>query len=153
MSQQYQQYPQQQQPTQPPQPPKKRHTVRNVFLVLTVLFLVGVGGCFAVIGGIGSELDKEASTVHTVVYKVTGVKGDLTYTTDGSTTTEQITDAKLPWSKTLEIKGLMSVYQIHAQNSLGQKGKIGCSISVDGKVVKSATASGLGAIASCDYTK
>lgn len=142
---------------QQPPPPKKKHTVRNVLLIITVLVFLGVAGCIAVIAGIGNEINKDAETEHTVIYKVTGAggstKGDLTYTTDGSTTTEQAQNAKLPWSKTLKIKGLLSVYQVSVQNSLGQKGKVTCSISLDGKVVKTATASGEGAIASCDYTK
>jgi hypothetical protein len=40
------------------QPPKKKHTVRNVFLVLTALFILVVGGCLAMVGGAVNEVDK-----------------------------------------------------------------------------------------------
>lgn len=147
---QYQQQPYQQQPA-----PKKRHTVRNVFIVLGVLAVLGVGGCFAIVGSVGNEIDKKSNEVHQVVYKVTAkgtTSADLTYTTDGSTTTEQIQGAKLPWTKQLEIKGgIISVYQLMAQNA-GAGGTVACSIEVDGKVVKTAQGVGQAAIASCDYT-
>jgi hypothetical protein len=44
------------------QPPKKRHTVRNVFLVLGVLFVLGVGGCIAVVASVSNEVAKSADT-------------------------------------------------------------------------------------------
>lgn len=148
MSQQYQQ------PQYQPPAPKKRHTVRNVLIILGVLAVVGIGGCAAIVGSIGNEIDKQSNETHAVVYKVTG-KGapaaDLTYTTDGSTTTEQAQGARLPWTKSLSIKGgIAVVYQVMAQNT--GAGTVTCSISVDGKVVKTATGAGQGAIASCDYT-
>lgn len=138
------------------QPPaKKKHTARNVILVLVGLFVVGIGGCAAIVGSIGSEVDKQANESHTVVYKVTGTSkaASLTYTTDGSTSTEQLAGQKLPWSKTLQIKGLIPVYQVSAQNEAGQTGTVTCTIEVDGKVVKTATSKGAGAIASCDHTQ
>jgi hypothetical protein len=157
MSQQYPQDPQQ--PQQPPQyqpapPPKKKHTLRNVFLVIMLLGVLAIGGCVALAGGISNEIDKQANTEHTVVYKVTGTSkaASLTYTTDGSTTTEQVASAKLPWTKTLKIKGLIPVYQISAQNGIGQKGTVVCTIEVDGKAVKTATGTGEASIASCDYS-
>jgi len=58
------QYPQQQQPAQfqpptaYPQPPKKKHTVRNVFLVLLVICVLGMGGCVAFLASAGNELAK-----------------------------------------------------------------------------------------------
>ncbi|HEY9354205.1 MAG TPA: MmpS family transport accessory protein [Nocardioides sp.] len=136
------------------QPPKKKHTVRNVFLVLGILAVLGIGGCVALVAGVGNEIDKQSNEVHTVVYKVTGTAkaASLTYTTDGSTTTEQINSAPLPWSKSLQIKGgIIPVYQVMAQNMSGS-GTVICSIEVDGTVVKTATGSGEASIASCDYT-
>lgn len=58
---QQQGYPQQ--PNQggyyPPQPPpKKKHTVRNILLGLTLLFVLMLGGCIALIGGAANEVDK-----------------------------------------------------------------------------------------------
>jgi hypothetical protein len=147
-------YPQQPPPGQYGPPPKKKHTVRNVILVLLGLGVLGLAGCMALIVGAGNEVDKQANVEHTVVYKITGTSkvASLTYTTDGSTTTEQVSAAKLPWQKSLKIKGLIPVYQVSAQNGIGQSGTVTCSISVDGKVVKTATGTGEAAIASCDHT-
>lgn len=57
------QYPQQQhaqfQPHPPyQQPPKKKHTVRNVFLVLLALSFLGIGGCVAFVASAGDEIAK-----------------------------------------------------------------------------------------------
>jgi hypothetical protein len=147
-------YPQQPPPGHYGPPPKKKHTVRNVILVLLGLGVLGLGGCMALIVGAGNEVDKQANVEHTVVYKITGTSkvASLTYTTDGSTTTEQVSAAKLPWQKSLKIKGLIPVYQVSAQNGIGQSGTVTCSISVDGKVVKTATGTGEASIASCDHT-
>jgi hypothetical protein len=108
----------------------------------------------ALVVGAGTAIDKQSNTVHTVVYKVAGTSkaASLTYTTDGATTTEEVNAAKLPWTKTLQIKGFISVYQVMAQNEIGQTGTVTCSIEVDGKVVKTATGTGEGSIASCDHT-
>ena len=139
---------------QPPPPPQKKHTARNVILVLTGLAVLGLVGCVALLGGIGNEIEKQDETEHTVVYKVTGTskKAALTYTTDGGTTTEQANGVTLPWSKTIKVKGLFQVVQVMAQNEIGQRGKVTCTITYDGKQVKTATATGEAAIASCDYT-
>ena len=39
-------------------PPKKKHTLRNVLLILALLFVLVVGGCIALIGGAANEIDK-----------------------------------------------------------------------------------------------
>lgn len=44
--------------THAPAQPKKKHTVRNIFLILFALFVLSVGGCMALIGGAASEMDK-----------------------------------------------------------------------------------------------
>jgi len=42
-----------------PQPPvKKKHTVRNVLLILALLFVLFVGGCMVLLGGAANEIDK-----------------------------------------------------------------------------------------------
>lgn len=137
-------------------PPKKSHTLRNILLVLVVLFVLGVGGCLAIVGVAGNSIDKSlkaGSADHTVVYKVGGTttKADLTYTTDGSTSTEQKQGQKVPWMKKLNIPGdFLQVYQVSAQNT--GKGTVTCEILVDGKSVKKASSKGFAAIASCDYS-
>jgi len=121
-------------------------STKHVIVALAGIVAVGLSGCDAATAG---------ATEHTVVYKISGTskKADLTYTTDGATTTEQTTDTPVPWTKTLKIKTAMPVYQVSAQNSMGQKGSVTCTIEVDGKQVKTATAKGEAAIASCDYSK
>ena len=42
----------------PPQPQKKSHTVRNVFLALGLIFILFVGGCFAIVGAGLNAADK-----------------------------------------------------------------------------------------------
>jgi len=147
---QYQQGPQyQQQPPmgwQPPPPPKKSHTLRNVLIVLGSLAVVGLGGCVAIVGSVGNELNK----THSVTYRVTGTStASMTYTTDNSGSGEQASDERLPWSRTFDIKGSTLLYQVLAQNE--GAGTVTCAIEVDGTVVKTATASGQGAIAHCSY--
>ena len=56
MSQQYPQQPHAQ--FQPQLPPTKKHTVRNVLLILLVLSVVGIGGCMAVINSVGTQVSK-----------------------------------------------------------------------------------------------
>ncbi|MFF1818596.1 MmpS family transport accessory protein [Kribbella sp. NPDC058245] len=121
-------------------------TTKHLIVATAGIVAVGITGCSAAATG---------GTEHTVVYKISGTskKADLTYTTDGSTTTEQSTGSAVPWTKTLKIKTDFPVYQVSAQNSIGQKGTLTCVIEVDGKQVKTATAKGEAAIAACDYSK
>ena len=53
MTQQYPQPPQAQM-----QPVKKKHTVRNVFIILGILAVMGIGGCMAFVGAVGNEVSK-----------------------------------------------------------------------------------------------
>jgi hypothetical protein len=55
-----QQPPQQPQQWQQQPPPKKKHTVRNVFIVLAALFVLGIAGCVAFLGAVGNEMADEA---------------------------------------------------------------------------------------------
>lgn len=149
------QYPQQPPPGQyGPPPPKKKHTARNVVLVLLGLCVLGVGGCMALVVGAGNEVNKQANEEHVVVYRVAGTSSAaslITYTTSGAGTTEQFSNAALPWAKSFSIKGLAPVYQVMAQNRSDQTGTVTCSIEVDGKVVDTATGDGASTIAHCTY--
>jgi len=149
-------------PPASPQPPaKKSHTLRNVLLILGLLGVLVVGGCFAIVAATGDAINdavddasKAASTGHDVTYRVTGTAktADVTFTTDGSTSTSQENGVAVPWSKDLKIDGeLFSVYQVLAQNG-GETGKVTCEILVDGESVKTNTSAGAYAIATCDYT-
>jgi len=39
-------------------PPKKKHTLRNVLLILGLVFILFVGGCMALLGTAANEVDK-----------------------------------------------------------------------------------------------
>lgn len=82
-----------------------------------------------------------------VTYQVTGsaTEASLTYQNgDGGTSQEKVS---LPWSLTVKAPASNFLY-ISAQNE-GDYGDITCTISVDGKVIKTSTSSGSYTIASC----
>lgn len=87
---------------------------------------------------------KQQATEHTVVYRVTGTggakAGNITYTTDGMTTSNQEANVKLPWEKTIKLPAgeALQMVSILAQGS--GKGAIKVTIEVDGKLVKEASA-------------
>ena len=146
-------------PASPPQQvavaqPKRGRGCLWAFLIFLVIAAVGVVGVVVAIGFGANKVSNELNKGHDVTYIVGGTtsKADLTYTTDGATSTQQEQGVAVPWRKELHIKGnLLAVYQLSAQNA-GQ-GTVTCEIQVDGTTVKKATSSGAGAIASCDYTK
>lgn len=90
---------------------------------------------------------------HTVVYQVTGHGSltDVTYTTDGMTTTNQESHATLPWTKTITLPRDQAFEQatILAQGAT-ESTSITVTITVDGKVAKTASATGYG-VATADY--
>ncbi len=51
-----------QQQWQPQPPPKKKHTVRNVLLIIGAVMILGIGGCVAFLGAVGNELSKDDAT-------------------------------------------------------------------------------------------
>ncbi|HWO59593.1 MAG TPA: MmpS family transport accessory protein [Umezawaea sp.] len=89
--------------------------------------------------------EKPAANVRTVVYEVTGAgtANSITYTTDGMTSSEQVGDAPLPWTKTLELPAgeAFQMVSILAQAGEGTP-EIAAKITVDGKVVKEGKSSG-----------
>ncbi|MFE6610972.1 DUF4190 domain-containing protein [Amycolatopsis sp. NPDC057786] len=87
---------------------------------------------------------EQQATERTVVYRVTGTggakAGNITYTTDGMTTSNQEANVKLPWEKTIKLPAgeALQMVSILAQGS--GKGSIKVTIEVDGKVIKEASA-------------
>ncbi|MDX8050393.1 MmpS family transport accessory protein [Lentzea sp. BCCO 10_0798] len=156
------QYPQQPQYMPQPQPPKKK-SKKGWFIGIGVLVLLLIIG--AALGG-GRPSGTTANTpageqptaaaqptaaqqpaapaVRTVVYEVTGTgtANNITYNTDGLTSTQQETNVKLPWSKTVEMKAgeAFQMATLLAQN--GPSGEITVKITVDGKLVKDGKSSG-----------
>ncbi|BBH16823.1 hypothetical protein Back2_11100 [Nocardioides baekrokdamisoli] len=150
---------------QPPQAPQtiiikqKSHFFRNCLFVLLAGVAAIVVIVVVIVSGAKKAIDTANNTSHKVEYIAGGTAGSasLTFTTDGSTSTSQLQDQKLPWNKALNIKGdLLAVYQLMVQNTnmnSGNSATVTCEIKVDGKSVIKNQSSGVGAIASCDYTK
>jgi hypothetical protein len=83
--------------------------------------------------------------MHTVVYEVTGAgtANNITYTTDGMTSTEQVSNAALPWSKTIELKTGQAIQMVSVMAQAGAgTPEISVKITVDGKVIKEGKSSG-----------
>ncbi|MFC9258027.1 DUF4190 domain-containing protein [Amycolatopsis thailandensis] len=90
------------------------------------------------------EPAKEQAGEHTVVYRVTGTggakAGNITYTTDGMTTTNQEANVKLPWEKTIKLPGGKSLQMVSILAQGSGKGAIKVTIEVDGKLIKESSA-------------
>lgn len=89
-----------------------------------------------------------ASGKKTIILEVKGpAKADITYGL--GTDTSQANGAKLPWKKTLTASSsdVLNIAQVSAQNSAS--GTISCTITVDGKVVKTNKSEGQFAIVDC----
>jgi hypothetical protein len=91
---------------------------------------------------------------HTVIYEVTGAgtASNITYTTDGMTSTEQVGNAPLPWSKTIELPNKsFQMVSLMAQAGDGTP-EISAKITVDGKVIKDGKSTGQFAVVSVNDT-
>lgn len=86
------------------------------------------------------------SAAQTVTYSVTGSPADVTYGPAGSDFSGTV-----PMTKSAPIDENASYYAITAQ--LNGSGTVSCSVSVGGKVIDHATASGSYNIADCEMTK
>ena len=93
-----------------------------------------------------------AASEKEIVYTVTGDAGkaSITYSSDGKSSTQQDNAATLPWTHKMTLKP--GVVDFNVLNVIAQSagaGKITCTITVDGKEVKTATSSGEFSIATC----
>lgn len=98
-------------------------------------------------GNEANAAEQPAQTAeHVVVYRVdgSGSASSITYTTDGMTTTNQESNVKLPWEKTIKLPNgeALQLVSILAQGD--GTGKIDVTITVDGKPFKEAHADGYG---------
>ncbi|MDL9938431.1 MmpS family transport accessory protein [Gordonia sp. ABSL1-1] len=146
-----QQYPAQPYPGQPyPVLPKKKRVWPWVLGGITLVFLLVMGGCVALIGGAANEIDKESKREVTVVYRVTGNGANASITfTDKDFNIAQETNAKLPWEKTVVITGLGKTASLTVTNDENDNAKSTCEILVDGQVRFTQTAAGPYASATC----
>lgn len=157
-------YPQQPQqaPPQAPAPAKRRRRWPWITLgALAVIIAIAVAtnpGATDEPGGVpaGNEANAPADQAaeqdaaaaeHAVVYRVTGsgTALSITYTTDGMTTTNQESDVKLPWEKTIKLPTgeAMQLVSIVAQGA-NESTVLDVVIEVDGKQFKEAHAEGYG---------
>jgi hypothetical protein len=114
-------------------------------LVVSVLWVV-------VIGKAVSDVNDQATQHHTVTYEVTGdaKSADVDYSTFDEHTILVTTEsgAAVPWTKTVEATGFLEGAQFAATTG-ADGGSVTCTVVVDGKQAKTATASGPLAIANC----
>jgi hypothetical protein len=61
----------------PVKPPKKKHTVRNIFLILILLTGLGIAGCTALVGGAANEI---SNSIEEDANKPGGTDNPLTIT-------------------------------------------------------------------------
>jgi hypothetical protein len=137
-------------PPLPPSKPKKKVYQRVWFWLLMVVVLF-FGGCVALIAGGTKAVNDANNQKHTIVYTVTGSgTPSITYAAydNGNSGTSQISNAPLPWTKTIKGSGLFNSYSVIA--TLGSSGgTVACTISVDGKLVSSHSSSGTFSSADC----
>ena len=121
-------------------------------IILSVLGLAVSIFWVAVIGKAVSDVKDQATAQHTIVYEVSGdAKAvDVAYTTFGEHTLliEGESGTPVPWTKTVQATGFTEGAQFTATAD-DQGGSVTCKVTVDGKVTKTATASGPHAMATC----
>ena len=121
-------------------------------VIVSVLGLIVSVLWTAVISKAVTDVKDQATQHHSVVYEISGdaKTADVEYTTFGEHTLliDGEAGAPLPWTKTVEATGFLDGAQFKATAD-GQGGSVTCKVTVDGKVTKTATASGPGAVAAC----
>ncbi|MDN5856199.1 MAG: hypothetical protein L0K86_25825, partial [Actinomycetia bacterium] len=149
-------------PRPPAHEPKKRKKwpfiVGGIVALIVIIAAVNGGGdsastTAAGFGTAGSEAKPAAAAGHAVTYQVSGPAkaGNVTYTKEGFQM-EQVSNAKLPWSKDLTFKDDITAFSglsLVAMNG-GTGGDITCKILVDGKEIASSTSSGAYAVVTCN---
>ena len=112
-------------------------------LVVSILWVVVLGKAI-------NDVNDQATQHHTITYSVTGdaKTADIDYSTfDQAASVGSETGAVVPWTKTVEATGLFVGAFTATTGEEG--GSVTCKVVVDGKEVKTATAAGEFAVASC----
>ncbi|WP_055702102.1 MULTISPECIES: hypothetical protein [Streptomyces] len=134
----------------PPAPLQRTKRRKWPWIVLVVLILL-VGGCAALVVGIGHEVDKELKREVTVEYEVTGDAKDVTITyssyRDGRLSQNQLADVDLPWSKKEKTRGFVRGGTL-AVTTGASGGSVHCEVTADG-TTRTATARGAFVTATC----
>ena len=138
------------------QEPAKKLTRRPMLwtlLVITVIF----GGCSSNGAGVNTSFLSQTHQRQTVVYSVSGSGTPktplITYATlrggSGQQGLAQVSNADLPWSKTIKVSGQITAFSVSVQNGPVGLSYVVCKITENGKVLTTNTAKGPFAFASC----
>jgi hypothetical protein len=129
-----------------------------VGLILAIVATTIYAAIFFAVDKSVKDFDAKTNEVHTVVLEATGDAKNATITYSTNEQNAQETDKALPWTKTVQEKaGIIPTYSIDVSNgtssdgSSSDSGSVTCTIKVDDKVVKTSTASGQFASATCSY--
>lgn len=130
---------------------QKKPVYKRVWFWLLMVLAAVIVLIIVIVVAAGTAINNANNAKHTIVYTVTGT-GSPTITYDsfdnGHNGSTQISNAPLPWSKTITGSGLFNFYSVDA--TLGTDGgSITCTITVDGKRVSTNTANGELASATC----
>ncbi len=122
--------------------------------VLSIIMIITYTAIFfGVVGSAINQTNEEMNAPVTVTYEVTGAGKNVsvTYSTyaNGTSGTEQVTSAELPFTKTVEGTKGWSSYSITATNGFDDDADVSCSIKINDEVVVSRTSSGKFATVSC----
>ncbi len=153
----------------PPHPPAAQPTAgqsqkstknlmrRPLYWVLLVIAVV-FAGCNSTGAGVTASYLNQAPPKQTVVYSVTGSGTPktplITYATlqdgAGKQGLAQVSNADLPWSKTITVSGQITAFSVSVQNGPVGLSYVVCTITENGKVLNTNTAKGPFAFASCN---
>ncbi|MFF3780360.1 hypothetical protein [Streptomyces sp. NPDC001933] len=119
-------------------------------LFVSVLALAGAGAVAVEVAA--GELSREGTRPLRITYEVTGTAKDVTVTyptwRDGDLSTARLTLRTLPWAGETRTRGFMSGGSFAV--TLGATGgEVACAVTVDNGTVRTATASGAFATATC----
>ncbi|MFF4080206.1 hypothetical protein ACFYZN_12435 [Streptomyces sp. NPDC001777] len=121
--------------------------------VLLLAVLVPTVGGAAAVEWTAGVLTREGTRTLRVTYEVTGTARDVTVTypawQDGGLSTARLTLRSLPWSGEVRTRGFMRGGSLAV--TLGRSGgEVSCTVTTDDGTVRTASASGAFATATCD---
>lgn len=126
--------------------PAKKSTIALLCISAVVALACSSGGGDTKGPGAQDDTAKVDSGKKTIVLEVKGPsKADITYGLNSDLS--QAGKAKLPWKKTLTSSEAMTIASVSAQNAAS--GTIQCTITVNGKIVKTNKSEGEYSIVTC----
>ncbi|HEY3753127.1 MAG TPA: DUF4190 domain-containing protein [Pseudonocardiaceae bacterium] len=131
-----------------------RATNKGLALAGAIMSVIGLVVCILWVAGTfkaASDINQQANETVTISYDAGGTSKDalITYSTfSDSGTSEGQAQEKLPWHKDVKATGFAKGGVLTVTAGL-DGGTVSCKVAVNGKVQKTATASGVGASATC----